>query len=422
MNREQNRVLSEIQSSAIEKGWIKRLDKLLLRFIEQRTMLGFDETDWFKDVDAFILWLGERFQSSKGSYDVYKRKFAWYARSLGHPIPAERINSSKFMVKQELKSRSSKVAERSKTKKEKVKKKNQSSLERYDQFTSSAGYKSGLLSKDDVTAFIVHASAVFRNGKRRYRDGAFISGMFELGCMTGIRPIEWFSAYLVPELVIQGGETHKDILVIKGAEKGTGVRSGATGKQRHLSVSHWREKEKELLLNMLELIQVIKGEHEAESEALGTYKKILTRLSSACQPISRAAFTVEGVITLYTGRHLYAAEFRRAQMGDRVMLAAALGHTDILNQKWYGDHFETDEPRQFGWSLARPLEIDAGLIHERVAIRRASKKQILIDFLVSIGEIKRATSLGYRAVIDTDSNGKSQSDVASSNLDMTDLL
>jgi len=451
MSEEQKLLLSQIQSAAIENGWKVRMDKLIRMFREQRVMLGHGESDWLEDVDAFIGWLRGRFGVSRQSYNVYRRRFAGYALLLGSPSASALIDSSEFKPASSTSfvvgSRGEKVKVKSDAKKAKLKKKraNESVLSRYENFAGSAGYKSGLLSGEDVSAFLIHANAEFRNGKRRYKDGALVGGLIELGAMTGIRPIEWFDTELVDSLSMGNGDVHKDVLVVQGAAKGRGE---FIGKQRHLSIGHWTNDEKDRLRYMIELVDFIKGEFvgaggggvdgdgdsatgrdgvssplgdrsigeagigsdggnddAGRSMALMAYKKELTRLSGACQTVCKAAFGQEGVITLYTGRHLYAAEFRRGKVGDRIMLAAALGHTDIMNQRYYGDHFESDEEREFGWSLAKPLDIDAQSIALRVTARRAKKKQLLIKYLLEQGLVDKAKTLGYVGDGLTDTSG-----------------
>lgn len=216
-----------------------------------------------------------------------------------------------------------------------------------DKTNNSAGLAASNLQPEHINAFYQAANAE-KNEQRRYKDGQIVNIFFQLICMTGIRPSEWARITLIDNLV----DTYTDYglcIRVIGASKG---KRDATGERnphetiRHLSCQHWTEYEK----NMLRLFV---SHIPSSSEEM---KVLLNNLSSVIRKISKRAFYNPSYINLYDARHLYASEFRRSEYGTKYSLAAALGHNDITNQKYYGDHHEQNQKRLFDWSLAYPLE------------------------------------------------------------------
>lgn len=165
-------------------------------------------------------------------------------------------------------------------------------------------------------------------------------------------------------------------LVVRNALKGNADnRTPFT----YLSIGHWDDDEIERVKSLLGMIgdsyphpqEVLPNEfdHEsgaiiagayiadADSEFIEAFKMYVQSQSVYFGRITQKTLGNKTVMTLFSSRHLYVAEFRRYYECDRTTLADALGHTDTVSQKFYGDSFDSQEERKFNWSFAIPVGV-----------------------------------------------------------------
>lgn len=213
-----------------------------------------------------------------------------------------------------------------------------------------------------------HGEASGNAKEYRYKDGLFLMILFDVICQTGIRPSEWNRVELFEGVEI-GGNFYSLVLRVVGAEKGQNAGKGTVALTRHLNCSEFTDYEKGRLHA---LVQSLAGFTPDE------HKDCMLKLRYLCGHICKRVFGVRDNVTMYDARHLYAAEFRRSGLGDKFSLAAALGHTDIVNQTYYGDDQEwlNNEGREFTWTLATPIDEEIDIVklnaqrrHERTLER-----------------------------------------------------
>lgn len=206
--------------------------------------------------------------------------------------------------------------------------------------------------------------------KRKYKNGLLLYIIFRMSCQTGLRPIEWFDARVTHEISDDSGAFYKTVLVVKNADKG--MQSGGSV-YRLLSLDDFTDEDMKYLEALLLSIGGL-GEDE--------YREVLKRCTDLMRKICQTVFGEAGLIGLYAARHIYASEFRRHHGFKKIELAAALGHTDIQNQRFYGD-YEDDGARQTDWALARPVRSNVLEVESYVEGRSYVKKMRFKEFLKS---------------------------------------
>lgn len=221
------------------------------------------------------------------------------------------------------------------------------------------GLLAAQLTRDEIEEFFRVAFMERKPNVPLYIDGRVISIYFQLIAMTGIRPAEWCRIKLVENLTDSTASYGFGISVI-GAEKGANKGKGTVELTRHLNCNHWTDHEKGMLRAFeMSVLSVFSEDasNGADDKSIGeAFERLLNGYRSIFRRICKRAFGDPRYLSFYDGRHLYAAEFRRAKAGNKFSLAAAMGHTDIVNQRYYGDYKETDSERVFKWSLALPIK------------------------------------------------------------------
>lgn len=186
------------------------------------------------------------------------------------------------------------------------------------------------------------------NERGKYKHGIFLYFLFKLSCQTGLRPIEWYGASLVEGITDDSGIHYSRVLKVKNAEKGLIEKKRL---YRHLALDAFSESEFEELKVFLSFL--------SESNDESMYRNALQACTQLMRKISKRLYGESGLIGLYAARHLFASETRREGLLRKQDLAAALGHTDIQNQAYYGDYESDAEPRQTQWALAKPIRSEA---------------------------------------------------------------
>lgn len=239
------------------------------------------------------------------------------------------------------------------------------------------GLLASLLTRDEIDDFFKVGFSERKPSVPRYMDGKVVCIYFQLIAMTGIRPSEWCRIKIVENLVDSVSSYGFGISVI-GAEKGANKGKGTVELTRHLNCNHWTDHEKGMLRAFVSGALSVFSEGDDEAEVKAAHEKLLNSYRLTFGYISKRTFGNPRYLSLYDGRHLYAAEFRRAKAGSKFSLAAAMGHTDIVNQRYYGDYKDTDSERVFRWSLALPIKSEELVVkanaerrHERTLERIA---------------------------------------------------
>lgn len=308
------------------------------------------------DPDRFCIWFHRRSSAYKRpTFICYRKWVSGYLRSQGHEVAANMVAGVVWA------NEPAKQAER--------------------EFPVSGGglnNEKGLataeLSSNEVRYLLNLANSDGKNGGKRYRVGVLTSLVFESTCMTGLRIGEWCNAKAVSGLS-DNGVYYNRVLEVVTSPKGTGSRSEAS--VRRLLCDHFTDAEWDKVLSTLSAFEVIRdGYSRIESDGdeqlslYDYYRHVIFRpMATTLTTLCKRLFDGEQKVTPYTARHLYAAEFRRGRCGDKHELAAAMGHTDIINQRYYGDAYESQEARRFTWSLALPHSLNVVSVSARVKER-----------------------------------------------------
>lgn len=222
------------------------------------------------------------------------------------------------------------------------------------------------ISKDDLFLLTDTLRSAFSNNRPRYKDGDLIAIWVFLAVMTGIRPSEWFGVNVLSGIVDEDGAIYKMVLQVPTANKGGRSKSDVGSLKRHLVLDAWNERDIALLKVFLEMLP---------SDQDG-FNRFRIHAQNTVQKASQYTFNDGKRFSLYTCRHLYASEFRRLPGSTKFRLAAALGHSDIINQLYYGDvHNEENEERRFTFNLALPLMSEARDVFNTASSRNERSRE-----------------------------------------------
>lgn len=329
---------------------------------------------WFEEENVLLVWFDSEYSDhTEQSYIRYRQWLAGYLKELGHYDLAKSVGGLVFPA-----SKISHRIELINTKKSKTF--NQTIDPCNDKKADSRvlhndkGLLAAQLTRDEIDNFFKIGFSERKPNVPLYKDGRIVCIYFQLIAMTGIRPSEWCRVKIVENLVDSVSSYGFGISVI-GAEKGANKGKGTVALTRHLNCNHWTDYEKDMLRALVKAMVSIDA---GELEVSATLDKMLNNYKSTFRLISKRTFGHPSYLTFYDGRHLYAAEFRRAKAGNKFALASAMGHTDIINQRYYGDYKETDNERVFRWSLALPIQSEELIVkanaerrHERTLERIA---------------------------------------------------
>lgn len=218
---------------------------------------------------------------------------------------------------------------------------------------SERGIKTSKLEKADYVQLLQRLLSTTATGRPRYQYGALIVSWIRMIMMTGVRPSEFRGADLIDDLISSSGTVYGLVLSVVGARKGANDKSSESDRVRYLDLHRWEAGDVDELLTLLRALPVEKKE----------FDDLLNSVQQSIAKANRAVFGARNEITLYSGRHLYAAEFRRGGYGSKYGLAAALGHSDVINQRYYGDYEELGE-RQFAFPLALPISEAIHIVYD----------------------------------------------------------
>ena len=341
-----------------------RAKSLVERFKNETNASGF----WYEDQDLFIAWLGSiQAQAIASTFQSYRKWLASYVCELGFEGFGESI-------------RSVAAKDLGRPVRKRVSISDSGMPVSAEDDVSNQELSQRVTPKD--LASLAQMLLSQRGGKPRYRNGLLAFTWLQITAMTGVRPSEWSKALLLQDVVTEHGKVFEWVLEVVPAKKGGYHSSKKVGAKesdhrRRLVLKGWGSREIETL--QLFMSQLPSG----TSEFQRMQESIRQTLLLACKAVNMLP-----PIGLYTGRHLFASEVRRDSKYTRYQLAAMLGHSDTVNQKYYGD-LKAKEGRQFEFSLPMPwpgvAEKVESVDRERYSLIYGSKN--IVDMLVSTGKI-----------------------------------
>ena len=299
-----------------------RAEALVCRFVHESQC----DSYWYDDQDLFVSWLS-RLQESceRSTFTSYRKWLAAYAVDLGFTDFAGQIRG----VGKKARGRPSMYVKAAPPKNKAL---------------------SISLSQDDVS--LLGRTLLSKRGSGdRYKHGVLSITWFQMTMMTGIRPSEWKDAVLLQDVQTESGKRFSWVLEVRTAKKGISGKGGVNEKvdrresdnRRRFVLDSWSDWQVETLKAFMN--QLPHDEIE--------FKKQLDLVRKTLDKASVVAGMSENKIGLYTGRHVFASEVRRSSKRSRYELAALLGHSDTLNQKYYGDLNE-ESARAFDFELPMP--------------------------------------------------------------------
>lgn len=196
-----------------------------------------------------------------------------------------------------------------------------------------------------------HAKRLTARLDRKYYSEAFTA--FTASVMTGLRPIEWSRATLFSPGTVYG-KAYKHVLRVETAKTKEHQKDGdGSTPIRHLILDHFEDRN----------IQLIR-KHLANVQSYSSYKAYNDKMRVALQRVVKD-IDLPPATTLYTARHLFVSECRRAGMDARA-IAAVLGHTNVRSQMKYGTQPYIGEARKFKVQLAQATpEAVAAVVDDR---------------------------------------------------------
>ncbi len=340
----------------------RRAKRLIQQFRDDMNTEGF----WYDEQEMFIAWLTARRASlTTPTFTSYRKWLASYAEDLDFPDFASALR--KIESKERNSPSSISVIRSGNTPKAdgEASLSNQQISETITQQTLKT-LASTLLSQ--------------RGNGDRYKNGILAFTWFQITVMTGVRPSEWATATLL-QGVACNDQVFPWVLEITTAAKGNRHTQKhdlrETDRRRRLVLSDWTAEQ-------IETLQLFLSQLPSDPITLKrTQESVRQTLLLACKTARLA-----NPIGLYTGRHLFAAEVRRSDSHNRYQLAAMLGHSDTVNQKYYGN-LTKGVSRTFSHPLPRPWPGAAEQIQitdrERYALIYGSEGAV--DMLVTTGEL-----------------------------------
>lgn len=362
-----NSKITEAALSSASKVKERTINKLIEAFQLQTKTFNDIQTD----PDAFCVWFHRYSRHlSRSSFLSYRKWLCSYLKANGHENAEGLVRSVKWAPEPE------KVI---KTKLEQI----NEGERKVSRLNNDKGLVTSELTASEIGYLHNLAISTKHDGSPRYRMGLLTSLVFESTSMTGLRMSEWCNAKAISGLD-ESGMRYERVLEVETSLKGTGRVGGEPiRRKRYLICDHFSDQEWGKIEATLKSFEIIKSGYDSlshdqdadeDDKDLSDYYRIVIfkPMALTLKYICRRLFEGEEAeqrVTPYTARHLYASEFRRARMGNKIDLAAAMGHTDLVNQRYYGDFEETDEARRFTWSLAKPHPVNIEAVTVRVKDR-----------------------------------------------------
>lgn len=301
---------------------------------------------WYEDPELFLGWLSSLRESAdigEGTFSCYRKWLASYAEGMGEEDLALRIRSVGIGSKR-------------------------------DQVAGGNVHPHGEKDAEAATQRLPTPKEVAMLGRvllskrgkgARYNSGYLAFSWTQYMLRTGIRPSEWRTARLFPSLPTPYGGLIRQVIEVDCAKKGGFAYQEGNVVTRRLVLSEWTHEEYAGLQQFMDMLPPDEAGFEKVQTAV---RKTLERASVVAFGASASSITA----SLYAFRHLFSDEVRREGKVSRYGLAAMMGHSDTVNQKWYGEK-DVSTGRLFNCSLAKPWRPD----EERVeAVDKARYKLI----------------------------------------------
>jgi hypothetical protein len=325
-----------------------RTERLIVRYqLETKS-----ECLWTEDQPMFLAWLCEISTVVKGAtFKSYRKWLAQYAEELGYSEFAGAIR----LVGAGERGRPRKALESDSlvAPKDKARRLTREGFSRLSEILVSS-----------------------RGKGQRYEYGIETLTWLSASMMTGLRPGEWSKAQLYTMMPCDDGATYDWILEIEGTAKGakSSQLKGSGNQRRRLMLGNFKAKELDVVTAIYNMVSI--GDE--------AYQRLHESVRQTLIAASKQVFGDSSFVTLNTGRHVFASEIRRQQESTQYALAALLGHSDTINQKYYGDTrpLETDK-RRFSFSLAKPWPGSAAAVEavdrERYRLRYGTETAKMME-------------------------------------------
>lgn len=312
---------------------LDRAERLLWQYQSQNA----SGLPWLQDIDGFKVWLSRYQVTCKRSTFLYYRKCLVYkARADGHEdIASElaRVGAKPRKVSTDYSSVPNHLSP-------KLKHDVRSKRGLYAEEVSFAAVK--------IVMTRLHSSR--QTGEPIYRNGPSASALFKAGVLTGLRPIEWANAILHESLhSTTTGERYKHVLEVDTVKQNDAIHETDSGPtKRFLILDTFSPQD----IGLIELVISMARKSTNWEVHSRRFRRTFNLAADACRQEIWERTQLDGILRMYSSRHIFASEVRRSGEFDKYDLAAMMGHVDTYNQRYYGDLTGSSE-RRFNTPLAK---------------------------------------------------------------------
>lgn len=329
-----------------ENALIKRADRLLAQYQAQAD----EGVAWWDDVDGLRAWLHRYQTTCKRSTFLYYRKCLVYkARAEGYMEIAEeiaRVGRLSRPAPTDFKALPNHLTPKQK-----------------HDVRSKRGLYAEEVTFAAIKVVMKELNSVRQTGEHVYKNGPAASALFKAGVLTGLRPVEWAGAILHESLYSPiTGERHMFVLEVTTAKQNDVHcdEEDYLAHKRFLILDTFGQQDIDLIAFVIELASTSK-DWDVQRRRFG---KTFNYAAKACRKTIWEKTQLDGKLTMYTSRHIFASEVRRGGLSDKYELAAMMGHYDTYNQRYYGD-LSGEAMRQFPSPLPRPWPGSAEAVKQR---------------------------------------------------------
>lgn len=186
--------------------------------------------------------------------------------------------------------------------------------------------KSGLKSKKVLSEVLAALVQTLNRRIGTYKGAQDTLNVVQATLLTGLRPNEWANAAIGCHLL-----TGRPVLQVRNSKHSNGR---ANGKHRSMFIDQLTQTERKRICDAIKAFEhaITSAQIKKKIKAL-QYEIAQARAAAASQPdISRATKEVLSHVTIYSFRHQFVADAKRALTGTpnhAVVLAALLGHNSV---------------------------------------------------------------------------------------------
>ena len=207
----------------------------------------------------------------------------------------------------------------------------------------------------------------------RYKHGEITAALFQCSLFTGLRHVEWFDAILHEDGYTDSKVTDltlsAPVLQVFSVKQGNRRADNPLRDYRLLVLDKFSEDHVAVIRNTLLVIQDMAKTQSRDAiirnirMQLNRVWKKLVREGRVKETNQRSEGVTHNSVSMHTARKTFAEEVRRSLEYTRYELAAMLGHTTLLNMRFYAKAAKM-LPRTHDFPLPRPWPGDAVELEE----------------------------------------------------------